>query len=105
MGCKLQIWSIIVELSLGETEQSRSSPFYSERCHCDIRRCVADAWCKRTLIFSQQLHEIERIWTPRWRGILGAPLDPPVDCLITYSTANYCIATYLPKELQETAAY
>ena len=45
----IPFWSIIAELMLGVTEQGRSIVFYFERCRCDNRRCIADAWCKRTL--------------------------------------------------------
>ena len=36
---------------------------------------------------------------------MGAPIDPPMNLLIPYSTANYWITTYLPKGMMEMAAY
>ena len=40
-------------------------------------------------IFSQKLHEIERIWAPReGAGIPHAPLDPPLFHSFSYLSAN-----------------
>ena len=44
-------------------------------------------------------------FAPKVGGILGAPLDLPMDCLIPYSIVNYCNTTYLPKGLMEMVAY